>query len=114
VEYKHYQLMFPAVRDPDAANSMQISEIELLTPVFKAADPFPADGSVHAETWADITWTPGEEAVSHDVYISDNRDDVVAGADAAFVGNQSAANIIVGLPGPGRSNSRHNILPEGR
>ncbi len=97
VEYKHYQLMFPAVRDPDAANSMQISEIELLTPVFKAANPFPADGSVHAETWADITWTPGEEAISHDVYISDNRDDVVAGA--AFVGNQSAANIIVGLPG---------------
>ena len=99
VEYKHYQLMFLAVRDPDAANSMQISEIELLTPVFKAADPFPADGSVHTDTWADITWTPGEEAVSHDGYISDNRDDVVAGADAAFVGNQSAANIIVGLPG---------------
>ena len=98
VEYKHYQLMFPVVRDPDAANSMQIAEIELLTPVFKAADPFPADGSVHAETWADITWTPGEEAVSHDVYISDNRDDVVAGADAAFAGNQSAAKIIVGLP----------------
>jgi len=98
VEYKHYQLMFPAVRDPDVANSMQISEIELLTPVFKAADPFPADGSVHAETSAEITWAPGEEAVSHDVYISDNRDDVVAGADAAFVGNQSAANIIVGLP----------------
>lgn len=98
VEYKHYQLMFPAVRDPGAANSMQIAEIELLTPVFKATDPFPADGSVHAETWADITWTPGEEAVSHDVYISDNRDDVVAGTDAAFVGNQIAANIIVGFP----------------
>jgi len=98
VEYKHYQLMFPAVRDPDAANSMQISEIELLIPVFKATDPFPADGSVYAETWADITWTPGEQAVSHDVYISDNRDDVVAGADAAFAGNQVAANIIVGFP----------------
>ncbi|MHC4070676.1 MAG: PA14 domain-containing protein [Planctomycetota bacterium] len=99
VEYKHYQLMFPAVRDPEAANSMQISEIELLEPVFKAQDPFPADGSVHADTWAEITWTPGEAAISHDVYISDNRDDVVTGTDAAFVGNQIAANIMVGFPG---------------
>jgi hypothetical protein len=31
VEYKYYQLMFTAVRDVSAANSMQISEIELRT-----------------------------------------------------------------------------------
>jgi hypothetical protein len=30
VPYKFYQVMFPVVRDPAAANSMQISEIELL------------------------------------------------------------------------------------
>jgi hypothetical protein len=29
VEYKYYQLMFTAVRDVSAANSMQIAEIEL-------------------------------------------------------------------------------------
>jgi hypothetical protein len=28
--YQHYQLLFTAVRDPAAANSMQIGEIELL------------------------------------------------------------------------------------
>jgi hypothetical protein len=28
--YAHYQLMFPTVRDPEAQNSMQIAEIELL------------------------------------------------------------------------------------
>ena len=28
--YKHYQVLFPAVRDPNLANCMQISEIELL------------------------------------------------------------------------------------
>jgi len=99
VEYKHYQLMFPAIRDAGNANSMQIAEIELLERVFKATDPSPADGSVHADTWAQITWAPGEEAVSHDVYISDNRDDVVAGAEAAFIGNYIEASLFVGFPG---------------
>jgi hypothetical protein len=30
VAYKYYQVMFPAVRDPGSANSMQIAEVELL------------------------------------------------------------------------------------
>jgi len=30
VAYAHYQIMFPAVRDPGSANSMQIAEVELL------------------------------------------------------------------------------------
>ena len=30
VAYAHYQVLFPAVRDPDSANSMQIAEVELL------------------------------------------------------------------------------------
>jgi hypothetical protein len=29
VAYKYYQVMFPAVRDPGSANSMQIAEVEL-------------------------------------------------------------------------------------
>jgi hypothetical protein len=28
--YKHYQILFPAVRDPGSANSMQIAEVELI------------------------------------------------------------------------------------
>ncbi|MHC4298348.1 MAG: PA14 domain-containing protein [Planctomycetota bacterium] len=99
VAYAHYQLMFPVVRDPGGANSMQIAEIELLEPVFKATDPVPADGAVHADTWANMSWTAGEAAVSHDVYFSDNLADVEAGAEAAFQGNQTAANLIVGFPG---------------
>ena len=31
VAYAHYQVLFPAVRDPSSANSMQIAEIELLS-----------------------------------------------------------------------------------
>ncbi|UCD51302.1 MAG: hypothetical protein JSW27_01460, partial [Phycisphaerales bacterium] len=30
VAYAHYQVLFPAVRDPGSANSMQIAEVELL------------------------------------------------------------------------------------
>ncbi|MHC4581588.1 MAG: PA14 domain-containing protein, partial [Planctomycetota bacterium] len=99
IAYEHYQLVFPTVRT--AGNYMQIAEIELLTPVFTADTPVPADGAVHADTWVNLTWTPGEAAVSHDVYFSDNRDDVAAGAPGApgFQGNQPAANFIVGFPG---------------
>ena len=99
VSYKHYQIMFPVVREPGGANSMQIAEIELLAPVFKADAPIPADGAVHADAWANMNWTAGEAAVSHDVYFSANRDDVAAGAEAAFQGNTIAANFIVGFPG---------------
>jgi hypothetical protein len=34
VAYKYYQVMFPAVRDPGSANSMQIAEVELRTGKF--------------------------------------------------------------------------------
>jgi len=99
VEYAHYQLMFPVVRDPGSANSMQIAEIELLAPVFKSDAPTPADGAVLEATWANMNWTPGEAAVSHDVYLGTNRADVEAGTADTFVGNVTAANLIVGFPG---------------
>jgi len=40
VAYAHYQVLFPAVRDPGSANSMQIAEVELLgVRVFLPAGP---------------------------------------------------------------------------
>ena len=41
-----------------------------------AVDPSSADGALHEATWANLSWTPGPHAVSHDVYIGDNFDDV--------------------------------------
>jgi len=41
VAYAHYQVLFPAVRDPGSANSMQIAEVELL------GVPGPAGPIVH-------------------------------------------------------------------
>ncbi len=64
-----------------------------------AFGPSPADGSIYENTWASLSWKPGGFAVSHNVYMSDNFDDVNTGAEAAFQGNQASTDFIVGFPG---------------
>ncbi|MHC4726837.1 MAG: LamG-like jellyroll fold domain-containing protein, partial [Planctomycetota bacterium] len=64
-----------------------------------ARGPEPADGSMTSETWTNLSWRPGDLAVSHDVYIGDNFDDVDNGAEGAFQGNQTGTFIVVGFPG---------------
>ena len=64
-----------------------------------ASLPVPEDGSLHPETWANLSWKPGDKAVSHDVYFGDNFEDVSAGTESTFIGNQGAAFIVVGFPG---------------
>jgi hypothetical protein len=64
-----------------------------------ASKPNPADGALHESTWANISWRPGFYAVSHDIYIGDNFDDVNDGAESTFVGNQTGTFIVVGFPG---------------
>jgi hypothetical protein len=59
----------------------------------------PENGAIHEETWVNLSWRPGDYAVSHDVYIGDNFDDVNAGAESTFHGNQTAAFIVAGFPG---------------
>jgi len=41
-----------------------------------ALSPNPPDGAIHMDTWITLSWQPGDFAVSHDVYVSDNSDDV--------------------------------------
>jgi len=65
----------------------------------KADDPNPANGSLHTDTWANLSWSPGDTAVSHDVYVGDNFDDVNDGIADTFQGNQAAMFIVVGFPG---------------
>jgi hypothetical protein len=64
-----------------------------------AFGPNPADGAIITDTWANLSWSPGDFAVSHDVYFDDNFDDVTAGAESTFWGNQTSAFSIVGFPG---------------
>ena len=76
-------------------------EIESSTPLVKATKPIPQNGSMHFDTWVNLSWTPGEFAVSHDVYLGDNYDDVSnATPDADFFrGNQTEDFCVAGFPG---------------
>jgi hypothetical protein len=64
-----------------------------------AMQPDPVDGIPYEDTWATLGWSPGETAVSHDVYFSDNFDDVNDRAESAFQGNQPSTVFVVGFPG---------------
>jgi len=64
-----------------------------------AMGPNPADGVLLPETWVNLSWTPGDSAVSHDFYIGDNFEDVNAGAEGTFLGNQAGTSLVVGFPG---------------
>jgi hypothetical protein len=64
-----------------------------------AYGPDPADGDLLADTWTNLNWRAGDFAVWHDVYIGDNFDDVNAGAESTFQGNQAGTFLVVGFPG---------------
>ena len=64
-----------------------------------ASAPTPADGALHAATWVNISWRAGGHAVSHDVYLGDNLEDVANGAANAFQGNMAATSLIAGFVG---------------
>ena len=64
-----------------------------------AIDPSPADGTLHLDTWANLGWSPGYGAASHDVYFGTNYDDVADGTAETFQGNQASMFLIVGFPG---------------
>jgi hypothetical protein len=64
-----------------------------------ALGPSPADGALYADTWATISWRPGDFAVSHDVYMGENFDDVNNGTGDTYQGNQGLEYFIAGFPG---------------
>jgi hypothetical protein len=61
--------------------------------------PDPADGTLHEDTWVNLSWRAGDFAVSHDVYLGDNFDNVNDGTEDTFRGNQAATFIVAGFPG---------------
>jgi hypothetical protein len=64
-----------------------------------ATNPSPANGAVVEATWVSLSWSPAVRAVSHDVYLGDNFDDVNDGAGGTFRGNQPATFFVAGFPG---------------
>jgi hypothetical protein len=61
--------------------------------------PKPEDGALINQTWSLLSWEPGATAVSHDVYVGDNFDDVDSAAEGTFQGNQATTLVTVGFPG---------------
>ena len=64
-----------------------------------AANPSPADGAIHTETWVTLGWLAAQSAVSHNVYFGESFADVEAGTGDTFQGNQEMTFFIVGFPG---------------
>jgi hypothetical protein len=64
-----------------------------------ALSPVPRDTALHEDTWVNLSWRPGDSAVSHDVYLGEIFDDVNEGAEGTFQGNQTDTFIVAGFPG---------------
>ena len=66
-----------------------------------ARRPVPKNGSLHEDTWISLSWTPGDFAVSHDVYLGENFDDVndATNESDTFRGNQALPYYVAGFPG---------------
>jgi hypothetical protein len=62
-------------------------------------NPSPADGALLTQTWGNLTWKPGDFAVTHDVYLGDKFDDVNSGLGETFRGNQAGTSLFVGFAG---------------
>jgi hypothetical protein len=79
--------------------ALAIEEIQKLMAGPQAYNPVPADGVLYQDIWITLGWLPGNTAVSHDVYFSNNFNDVKDGAVDAFQGNQTVTYFLAGAPG---------------
>jgi hypothetical protein len=68
-----------------------------------ARGPSPKDGTIYSDTWVTLSWTAGDFATSHDVYMGDNFDDVndATHDSTTFRGNQDLNSLyyVAGFPG---------------
>ncbi len=64
-----------------------------------ASGPDPRDGAMLNATWVTLTWRAGDFAVTHDVYLGDNFEDVDNGTADTYRGNQASTMLIAGFAG---------------
>jgi hypothetical protein len=66
-----------------------------------AMSPNPADGAMNAATWVTLSWRPGDFAVSHDIYMGENFDDVndATRESETFRANQTGEYFLAGFSG---------------
>jgi hypothetical protein len=75
------------------------AEVKKLAARSKAWSPDPPDGAIYLDTWITLSWSPGDFAVSHNVYLGDDFSDVSDGAGDTFRGNQALLHCVAGFPG---------------
>jgi len=96
---------FDGLIDDVRIYSRALSEAEILAAMEGAEGfpyafgPAPVDGAMLEATWASLGWRAGDFALSHDVYIGENFDDVNDGTEGTFLGNQATTKLIVGFLG---------------
>ena len=83
-----------------------LSELEILSVISGEPQPYafrpdPSDGAIHEATWVSVSWRAGDSAVSHDVYLGDNFDDVEQATQDSdlFRLNQTDTFYLAGFPG---------------
>ena len=90
-----------ALSADEVIRSMGQGREDLAKPMPHAWRPEPADGAMHEASWVTLRWSPGDLAVSHDVYLGDNLDDVndAIRESEVFRGNQASNFYVAGFPG---------------
>ncbi|MEJ2701738.1 MAG: LamG domain-containing protein [Sedimentisphaerales bacterium] len=96
--YGYFEGLMDEVRIYNRA--LSAAEMKRLAPRQKAYGPIPADGAQYFDTWVSLSWEPGDYAVSHNVYLGDNFDDVSAATldSDVFRGHETGTYFIAGLP----------------
>jgi len=84
---------------------LSAAEIKKLSVRTKAWNPEPPSESMYEDTWVTLSFSPGDFAVSHDVYMGESFEDVDAGTEDTFRGNQTLLYYVAGFPG--------NAYPDG-
>jgi hypothetical protein len=82
-----------------ALNSTEVLAAMKGEPFAKASGPIPKDGALSPNTWITLSWRAGDFAVSHNIYLGDNFDDVNNGVGDTFRGNQTDLFYSAGFPG---------------
>ncbi|OHB79476.1 MAG: hypothetical protein A2Z25_14275 [Planctomycetes bacterium RBG_16_55_9] len=103
----HHNRPLPSLMDDVRLYDHALTEAELLAAMEGsegypyAYRPDPKDGAVVEDTWASLSWSAGDFAVSHDVYLGDNLNDVEEATrdSVEFRGNQTATFYVAGFPG---------------
>jgi len=95
--YGYFEGLMDEIRIYNRA--LSAAEIRKLAARPNAYSPIPDKGTLHEDTWISLSWSPGGNAASHDVYMGDNFDDVNDGVGDTFQGNQGSTNFVAGFPG---------------